>query len=147
VIPKSAIERIGMYLGKDPAYDTIEGLEADLRAFSPFGELTPENWRHLAINSAKQDEQGKWHFRYDPGIAKNFHAVPPMDVDLRAYWRAVPGPVLVIRGESSDLLLPATLDEMCTRPRTEKHVVPRTGHSPMLMDDAQAGVIRRFLLG
>ena len=27
------------------------------------------------------------------------------------------------------------------------HIVMRTGHSPMLMDDAQAGVIRRFLLG
>ena len=26
-------------------------------------------------------------------------------------------------------------------------VVPRTGHAPMLMDDFQAGAIRRFLLG
>ena len=147
LLPKAAIERIGKYLGKDPAYDTIDALEADLRAFSPFGELTPENWRHLAITSSKQDDKGKWRFRYDPGIAKNFHAAAPADVDLRAFWRGVPGPVLVIRGESSDLLLPETLDEMCARPRTEKHVVLRTGHSPMLMDDAQAGAIRRFLLG
>lgn len=147
VIPKAAIERIGKYLGKDPAYDSIEGLEADLRAFSPFGELTDQNWRHLAINSAKQDQHGKWRFRYDPGIARNFHAAPPADVDLRAFWRGVHGPVLVMRGEHSDLLLPETLEEMRARPRTEAHVVPRCGHSPMLMDDAQAGVIRRFLLG
>jgi pimeloyl-ACP methyl ester carboxylesterase len=147
VIPKAAIERIGKYLGKDPVYDSIEGLEADLRAFSPFGELTDHDWRHLAVNSAKQDGHGKWRFRYDPGIARNFHAAPPADVDLRAFWRGVHGPVLVIRGEHSDLLLPETLEEMRARPRTEAHVVPRCGHSPMLMDDAQAGVIRRFLLG
>jgi pimeloyl-ACP methyl ester carboxylesterase len=147
VIPKAAIERIGKYLGRDPAYDSIEALEGDLRAFSPFGELTDENWRHLAIHSAKQDEQGKWRFRYDPGIAKNFHGVPAADVDLRPFWDAVHGPALVIRGEHSDLLLPGTLDEMCARPHVERYVVPRTGHSPMLMDDAQVGAIRRFLLG
>src|SRR5688572_2459352 len=65
MIPKAAIERIGMYLGKDPPYDSIEALERDLRAFSPFGELTDEQWRHLAINSARQGDDGKWHFRYD----------------------------------------------------------------------------------
>jgi pimeloyl-ACP methyl ester carboxylesterase len=147
VIPRAAIERIGQYLGNVPSYDSIEALEAQLRGFSPFGELTAEQWRHLAVTSSKQDEKGRWHFRYDPGIAANFEAAAAADVDLRAYWRAVPGPVLVIRGESSDLLLPETLEEMRARPRTETHVVPRCGHSPMLMDDAQVGAIRRFLLG
>jgi pimeloyl-ACP methyl ester carboxylesterase len=147
MIPKAAIERIGQYLGKDPPYDSIEALERDLRSVSPFGELTDEQWRHLAITSAKEDEHGKWHFRYDPGIAVNFHAAPPADVDLRGYWSGVHGPVLVIRGESSDLLTAATLEEMRKRPRTETLVVPRCGHPPMLMDDAQVGVVRRFLLG
>ena len=36
--------------------------------------------------------------------------VPPADVDLRAFWNGIPGPVLVIRGEHSDLLLAQTLD-------------------------------------
>ena len=52
----------------------------------------------------------------------------------------------MIRGENSDLLLPETVDEMCTRPHTERLIVPRTGHAPMLMDDAQVGAVRRFLL-
>lgn len=146
VIPRAAVERIGMYLGKDPPYDSIEALEADLRAVSPFGELTDEQWRHLAITSAKQDDSGRWRFRYDPGIAKNFAATPAADVDLRAFWSAIHGPVLVIRGESSDLLLAGTLEEMCRRPRTESLVVPRTGHCPMLMDETQVAVVRRFLL-
>jgi pimeloyl-ACP methyl ester carboxylesterase len=68
------------------------------------------------------------------------------DVDLRAVWNAVHGPALVIRGEHSDLLLAQTLEEMCRRPHTQKHVVPQTGHAPMLMDDAQVMRIRHFLL-
>jgi pimeloyl-ACP methyl ester carboxylesterase len=146
MIPQAAIERIGRYLGKDPPYPSIEALEADLRKFSPFGELTDAQWRHLAVTSARQDEDGTWRFRYDPGIAANFNAAPPVDVDLRPFWQRVPGPVLVIRGESSDLLLAATLEEMLRRPKTESLVVPRTGHCPQLMDDGQVGVIRRFLL-
>lgn len=147
VVPRAALERIGRYLGQDPPYDTLEALEADLRAMSPFGDLTAEQWRHLALNVARHDEDGKWRFRYDPKVARNYAAAPLADVDLRAYWNALPGPVLVIRGEHSDLLLPETLEEMKRRPRTEALVIPRTGHCPMLMDDFQAGAVRRFLLG
>ena len=146
-IPKSAIERIGQYLGQEGAYESIEALEGDIRAVSPFGALTAEQWRHLALHSAKQDEDGRWRFRYDPGVAKNYAAAAPADVDLRPYWNQVHGPVLVIRGEHSDLLLPETLEEMKRRPRTESLVVRDTGHCPMLMDEQQVGTIRRFLLG
>jgi len=147
MIPQASIDRIGEYLGRDPPYDTIEALDADIRRVSPFGPLTDENWRHLAIHSAKQGDDGKWRFRYDPGIANNFHAAPAGDVDLRPIWQQVPGPVLVIRGEHSDLLLASTLEEMKRRPRTEALVIPDTGHCPMLMNPQQAGAVRRFLLG
>jgi pimeloyl-ACP methyl ester carboxylesterase len=147
MIPKASLERIGQYVGAEKPYDSLEALEADMRAVSPFGELSPEQWRHLALHVAKHDERGKWVFRYDPGIGKNYHAVPPADIDLRAYWNGVRGPVLVIRGENSDLLLAETLEEMRRRPHTETLVFPRTGHAPMLMDDVQVGAVRRFLLG
>ena len=147
LIPRASLERIGRYLGEDPAYESIEALEQAIRSVSPFGELSPEQWRHIALNAGRQDESGKWHFRYDPGIRENYHRAPAEDVDLSQYWNAVHGPVLVIRGEESDLLLPETLETMRRRPRTESFVVPRTGHCPMLMDDTQVGVVRRFLLG
>ena len=145
-IPKAAIARIGVYVGSEPVFDSIEQLEGAIRATSPFGELTDEQWRHLAVHAAKH-EDGKWRLRYDPGIGHNFHATPPADVDLRGYWNAVTGPVLVIRGEQSDLLLAETLAEMMRRPRTESFLVPRTGHCPMLMEDSQVAAVRRFLLG
>jgi pimeloyl-ACP methyl ester carboxylesterase len=147
VIPKAALDRIGQYVGREPVFDSFEQLMAAMRAVSPFGELSDEQWRHLTVNVARQDERGRWTFRYDPGIGVNFHATVGSDIDLRPYWNALHGPVLVIRGEQSDLLLESTLAEMRGRPHTQAHVVARCGHAPMLMDDAQVGVVRRFLLG
>jgi pimeloyl-ACP methyl ester carboxylesterase len=147
VIPKAALERIGQYVGKEPPMDSLEAFENAMRAFSPFGELTDEQWRHLTVHVVKQDPAGRWRPRYDPGIAVNFDPAMGADVDLRPYWNAVHGPVLVIRGAESDLLLAETLEEMRQRPHTETLVVPRTGHPPMLMNDAQVLAVRRFLLG
>ncbi|HUL95389.1 MAG TPA: alpha/beta hydrolase [Usitatibacter sp.] len=145
VVPKEALQRIGQYVGLEPAFDSLEALEAAMRAVSPFGDLTAEQWRHLSLHVARQDGE-KWRFRYDPGIARNMKSGPVVDVDLRAFWNGIHGPVLAIRGENSDLLTPAILDEMCKRPHTERFLVPGTGHAPMLMDEHQAGAVRRFLL-
>ena len=147
VVPKAAQDRILQYVGKEPVFDSIEALDAAMRSVSPFGELTDAQWRHLAVTAAKQNDQGRWIFRYDPGIAEPFKGKPVADVDLRAYWNAVRGPALVIRGENSDLLTAQNLEEMKKRPHTESLVVPRCGHPPMLMDDSQVMAVRRFLLG
>ena len=146
VVPAAAIERIGEYVGSEPAFGSLDELEKVMRATSPFGDLTDPQWRHLSEHCAKQDDHGKWRFRYDPAISKVFAGALGRDIDLRAYWSQVRGPVLVIRGEHSDLLTPEVLDEMRKRPRTESLLVPRTGHVPMLMDDFQVGAVRRFLL-
>ena len=146
LVTKESLVRIGQYLGEDPPYDSIDALEKAIRSVSPFGALTADQWRHLAVHSAKHDPDGKWRFRYDPGIAKNFHAAPLADVDLRFYWNRVHGPVMVIRGEHSDLLRADTLEEMKRRPHTEALVVRDTGHAPMLMDAAQVHAVRHFLL-
>ena len=147
IVPKPALERICQYVGQDPPFDSIEALEKAIRAVSPFGDLTDEQWRHLALMAARHDEDGRWRFRYDPGIRQNFANGPVAEVDLRPYWNAVRGPVLVIRGEHSDLLTPENLADMARRPHTEIFIVPRCGHAPMLMDDAQVVAVRRFLLG
>jgi pimeloyl-ACP methyl ester carboxylesterase len=132
-------------VGAEPEFESLQHLEAAIRATSPFGPLTDAQWHHLAVHVAKH-ENGRWRFRYDPGVGMSFHGTPPSDIDLRPYWQLIHGPVLVIRGEESDLLLPETLAEMQRRPHTTTHLVPKTGHCPMLMDDAQVGAVRHFLL-
>ena len=146
VVPQAALERISQYVGKEPGYDSFDALAEAIRSVSPFGNLSDEQWRHLAVHSAKQDGTGHWRFRYDPAIGEAFHG-PIGEVDLRPYWNAVRGPVLVIRGAESDLLTAAVLEDMKRRPHTETLVVPDCGHPPMLMDDAQVMAVRRFLLG
>jgi pimeloyl-ACP methyl ester carboxylesterase len=145
IVPKPALERIGQYVGNEPAFDSFDELAGAIRSVSPFGDLTDEQWRHLAVHAAKQDDAGRWRFRYDPAIGEAFRG-PITDVDLRPYWNAVRGPVLVIRGAESDLLTEPILEDMKRRPHTETLVVPRCGHPPMLMDDAQVMAVRRFLL-
>jgi pimeloyl-ACP methyl ester carboxylesterase len=147
VVPRAALQRLGQYVGREPSFGSMDELEAAMKSISPFGELTDAQWRHLAEHVAKQDEKGRWIFRYDPHIGEGFKAVMNQDVDLRGYWANVHGPVMLIRGDSSDLLTPELFDEMGRHARIERLVVPRTGHAPMLMDDFQAGSIRRFLLG
>jgi len=146
LIPKASLVRIGEYVGREVPYESLDALESAMRAVSPFGNLSPAQWRHLSLHVAKRDEHGKWRFRYDPGIGKNFHANPPADVDLDYFWQQVHGPVLVIRGEHSDLLTRETLEKMLKRAHTEAYVVADTGHAPMLMEDAQVNAIRHFLL-
>ena len=146
VIPRAAQERIVSYVGKEAAFETLDAMIAAIRSVSPFGALTDEQWRHVAVHSAKQDERGRWCFRYDPGIAEAFNKGPIADIDLRGYWQAVRGQALVIRGAESDLLTPQILEDMKRRPHTETLVVPNCGHPPMLMDDAQVMAVRRFLL-
>jgi pimeloyl-ACP methyl ester carboxylesterase len=146
VVPKAALERIATYVGRDPAFGSLEELEAAMRAVSPFGRLTAAQWGQLAVHVARRDESGAWRFRYDPGIALPFLSGPLGDVDLRAAWKAVRGPVLVLRGELSDLLTAQTYAEMLARPGTEGIVVRDTGHCPMLMDAGQVAAVRAFLL-
>jgi pimeloyl-ACP methyl ester carboxylesterase len=146
VVPRAALERIATYVGRDPDFASLDDLEAAMRAVSPFGKLTGAQWRHLAIHVSRQDEAGRWRFRYDPGIALPFRAGALSDVDLRPFWKAVRGPVLVVRGAHSDLLTPEVHAEMLARPGTESLVVPDTGHAPMLMDVAQVAAVRAFLL-
>jgi pimeloyl-ACP methyl ester carboxylesterase len=145
-IPKAPLERIGQYVGMNLSFDSLEALEVAMRSVSPFGNLSAEQWRHLALYVARHDDDGRWRFRYDPAIAKNFNAAPIADVDLSRYWNGFHGPALVVRGANSDLLLADTLEAMCKRPHTERLVVADTGHAPMLMDDHQVAAVRRFLL-
>ncbi|MGN6458450.1 MAG: alpha/beta fold hydrolase, partial [Achromobacter mucicolens] len=65
-------------------------------------------------------------------------------------WRsydAIDCPVLIVRGELSDLLTPATVEEMRKRnPRARALEVPGVGHAPTLIVDDQVNPVADFLL-
>jgi pimeloyl-ACP methyl ester carboxylesterase len=146
-IPKSSLERIGAYVGADPAFDSVEELEQTMRVISaPFGPLTDAQWRHLAEHMAMKKADGKIHFNYDPDISLAFKQ-PQNDISLWPIWNNVTCPVLITRGVNSDLLLPDTVEKMKQgRANVQSAEIADTGHAPMLMDEAQIHLVREFLL-
>jgi pimeloyl-ACP methyl ester carboxylesterase len=147
-IPRTALERLALYVGKAPPFATFEALEHYLRmVMAPFGALTDEQWRHLATHSSRRNDDGTFSLSYDPGIANAFVA-PPQDVVLWPVWDAIRAPTLVVRGKESDLLLRETAEEMTQRgPRAQLVELDGIGHAPALMAEDQIAVVREFLEG
>jgi len=153
-ISASALRRIGGYLGKRWRFDSIGDLEAHLReVHAPFGPLTDAQWRHLAESSAVADGDGRLRFHYDPAIGQRFAIPLWLDVVLWQLWDRIECPVLILRGEHSDLLSAETVAQMLTRGpagragRVSAVEIADSGHAPALVAPDQIDVIRRFLLG
>jgi pimeloyl-ACP methyl ester carboxylesterase len=146
-IPKSALERLAIYVGKGERFADLAALEKYIRVVAaPFGPLTDEQWGHLALHSGHREDDGTFSMAYDPAIASAFTG-EINDVALWPFWDAVKCPTLVIRGAQSDLLLRQTADEMTQRgPKAQLVEFDGIGHAPMLMADEHIAAIRSFLL-
>ena len=146
-VPAAALRRIADYLGADPTFLAEDALEIYLRHIhAPFGPLTDAQWRHLAQHSARRRDDGMIALAYDPGIAAVFTMGEIADVDLWPLWEAVGCPVLVLRGERSDLLTADVAAAMVERGQDVTLVeIAGCGHAPALMDDAQIDIVTDWL--
>ena len=147
-IPGKFLGRLRRYVGKVPHLADMAAVEEYLRqVHAPFGPLTGEQWRHLATHSARPLAGGGFGLAYDPGIAEAaFTKAKPDDVEMWDIWDRITCPVLVLRGASSDLLLPDTVDRMRRRgPQMEAVEIPGCGHAPALMAADQIALVRAWL--
>ena len=151
-VSAAALRRIGGYLGRTWKFSTLAELEHHLRdALAPFGQLSEAEWHHLTSHSAVPDGEGGFRFHYDPAIGTRFAIPIWLDVVLWQLWDRIECPVLVLRGEDSDLLSAETVALMLKRGaaaeagRVKAVELPGCGHAPALMDAAQIGVVRSFL--
>ena len=147
-IPKAALARIASYVGKPISFAGLDEMESYLRTIAAsFGPLTDEQWRHLTVHGARRLEDGRYAFRYDPGIAEGFKALVDQDVDLWPVWDAIRCPVLVLRGEQSDVLTREDAEAMTQRgPRATLVELAGIGHAPALMAEDQIATVRDWLL-
>jgi pimeloyl-ACP methyl ester carboxylesterase len=145
-VPRAALERLALYVGKAPRFATLDELERYLRmVMLPYGALTDQQWHHLATHSSRQSDDGSFGMCYDPAIAAAFGG-PLQDVALWPTWDTILCPTLVLRGKESDLLLRATAEEMTRRgPKAQLVEFAGIGHAPALMADDQIAVVREFL--
>jgi pimeloyl-ACP methyl ester carboxylesterase len=143
LIPGPALTRIGAYVTNIPAFETPADIEAYLRrVHAPFGTLTDAQWADLARHSTRTTPEGGVALHYDPKITSGMN-MAFTDLDSWQQWARIDIPLLTLRGESSDLLLPETLQRMAEKSAT--HTVPGAGHAPALMDAPTIAIVRDFL--
>src|SRR4029079_2889802 len=146
VIEPTGLARIKSYVGKLPQPKSFEeGAEIFRRLFGQhFTRLTDEEWLGYSRRSFKID-QHRLVPTYDVHLAKTMEGInfdqplPPMWPQFDSLGRV---PLMVLRGQNSDLLSETTVAAMRVR-RTamEAVTVPDQGHAPIL---SGADLIGRF---
>jgi pimeloyl-ACP methyl ester carboxylesterase len=147
-LPWSALLRIGGAIVSVPRdFANFAAAEAYHRmVLAPFGDLSDADWRHLTLHGVERGEDGRYRMLYDPAIVRAFRPSFLYNLNLWHYWDVIRRPVLVLRGEHSDLLLKTTADEMARRgPKAEVIEIPGCGHAPALLDAGQISLITDWM--
>ncbi|MFU1913400.1 alpha/beta fold hydrolase [Bordetella avium] len=147
-----ALDRITDYVGLPGIYSSFEDAVAATKlACATFGPHDETQWRELADHSYTR--QGPfWIKHYDLKLALALVTQVGPDTYLageQLLWQAYEAldcPILVLRGEESDLLKASTVAEMRQRnPLTEERVFAGVGHAPTLMSPEQIEPVAAFL--
>ena len=150
VLEAAGIERIRGYVGKLPApRDWVEAVGIiQGYAGQHFTGLSDEDWVAFA-QTTFWNREGALTIRYDRALMKALQnldttALPTLWPQFEALGRA---PLLVIRGEHSDLLSTETADAMVRRhPDSRLVTVKGQGHAPLLRDSTTLASISAFML-
>ncbi|MCB2009935.1 MAG: alpha/beta hydrolase [Geminicoccaceae bacterium] len=145
-VPKRALAEIRTYLGLELTFGDLDELEAHLRFIhASFGQLTDEQWRHMAVHSSREVEGG-WKLNYDPAIREAYDEVGEADIEIWELFEAITCPVFLIYGRDSRLLDAATVERMkTTGPGAQTAGFAGVGHAPALMSDDQIATISGWL--
>jgi len=150
----AALQRIGDYIGQELRFPSFETAATFVREVSlSFGEHSDEQWKKLASDVLRQQDDGQWVRHYDMGLAIPFKSATAESAraDEAALWAIYDGircPTLLIRGANSDLLSRETANIMANRgPRATLVEIPNVGHAPTFIHDDQIAIARAFLVG
>jgi pimeloyl-ACP methyl ester carboxylesterase len=149
-LAEAAINRIRAYAGNPPAFDSVLELEAFFRqVYKPYGWLSDAQWRRLTETSTRRVPDGRVTPHYDPAMVRQF-TDHDNDYLIWAHYDALDIPVLCLRGEDSDLVLPATIAQMQgrgpgTRGQFQVMEVSGCGHAPALNVTAQLDIVTQFI--
>ena len=144
-VADAAVARIRSYAGNPASFATVTELEQYFRTiYKPYGWLSDAQWRRLTETSTRRLPDGRVTPHYDPAMVMQF--THHTDDYLRwAEWDTLDIPVLCLRGEHSDLLLPDTAEQMRTRgPRAVVVEIPGCGHAPALNTADHFSLLMRF---
>ena len=144
--PQAPFERIKAYVGSPPEFTSVGEMEAYFRQiYVPFGWQSDAEWRRMTETSLRRLPSGKLTTHYDPAIVRQCFA-HPNDFEQWDNYDRIRVPTLVLRGVTSDLLLPDIAAAMTTRgPMARVIEVPGCGHAPILNVPDQIEPIAQFI--
>ena len=144
-IEAAGLEAVQGFAGTDPAPASLEEAITHLQGVVPPLGLDEAGWRRFAGLTYASGEDGRLHPRWDTRLAEASRAGPP--ADLWQVWRGVADlPVLLLWGEASTILSPATVARMRREKRGLRVVsLPGIGHAPPLEDNTAMAAVDGFL--
>jgi pimeloyl-ACP methyl ester carboxylesterase len=150
VIEPQGLMRIKSYVGKLPQPRNFEeGAEILRRLFhGQFPKLGLEEWLAGARRIFKE-ENGRMVTAYDPKLATTMEGID-LEKPIPTLWKEFDAlanvPLMVVRGENSDILSKKTIADMKTR-RAEMQIleVNDQGHAPLLAERETVARIKEFI--
>jgi pimeloyl-ACP methyl ester carboxylesterase len=137
------------FLRRDPDADSLEDCEALLRAaLPPQPQLDEAGWRELTDLTYAKGADGRFHPRWDTRVVDQaVGAGAGPRPDLWGFFNALAHvPLMLVWGEVSEILLPATVARMRkARPDMNVVTLPGTGHAPTLTEAASIAAIDAFV--
>ncbi len=149
-LDQTGLSRIRTYVGRPATYPTwmhaARGVQEANAAIYPNHEIA--DWLVMAKRLHRLNSSGRIVLDYDMKIAEPFRL--PGNEAGHDMWRAFDAigdtPMLVVRGETSDILNADGAAAMLARaPRAELVTIPRVGHAPTLEEPEAVAAIDRLL--
>lgn len=150
VIEARGLARIIGYVGKTPEPETWEDASLIVRDMSArfYTDIKDEEWLQLA-RQWYSEKDGRPVLGYDVNLANVLSQID-LSEPIPEMWEQFDAlghlPMLVLRGEHSDLLSAETVDAMKQHhPGLRSYLVAEEGHPPLLRDKRSIRVIDQFL--
>lgn len=142
------MQRIAETMREAPAsFTDLDAVVAYFRSyFPPIARFSDDEVAEFAASSLKPTASGLiW--RMDPAVRlalRDALAEPPT-FDLWHVFDQIRAPILILRGQDSDVLARDTLNRMLKRKRGAEGIeVPGVGHAPLLTEAVSIAALRRF---
>lgn len=152
VVEQAGLDRIASYAGKMPPVTDWASAAGAVKTLQGgvFPDMPEERWMEFARRTYRETPEGAVVPDYDPNIAASLGKVKPGALTNFVLWRifgaAKKAPLLLVRGETSDILGSATAEKMVKRhPDARLVAVPRVGHAPLLDEPAAVSALNDFL--
>lgn len=151
---QTGLKRISAYATNVPVYSDWDAAAAKIASTQAvaYQNYSAADWAAFAQRTCRQRDDGMIVPDYDPKIMDAFSLTSPSWTMRFAMWRLYgklkSRPLLIVRGEHSDILTSSMAARMHKRHRGSHLVtIPKRGHAPMLDEPEAIDALATFLGG